>query len=142
MGSHSACIRNARWSANRRTLSSRAKIAQILRFLEQIAINKRPVNFPIEKAMDVLWLAFRRTDRMLDAGGQEANALRRALSSIFPDGKDQRALEHLLTQTIFLLNSWSVEKPCCVGCSEKALSQAEYGYDDGVESGRIFRNGK
>jgi hypothetical protein len=83
--------------------------------------------------------SLKRAYRVLDEGGAKADVLRRALASIFRDGKDQRALEHFLAQTGFLLNDWSSTKPLCFGCMDKCKGSAEYGYGEGIIASRIVR---
>ena len=93
----------------------------------------------VEKTTTVLWLAFRRAYRVLEAGGDDAVSLRRAMAQIFKDGKDQRSLEHFLSQTGALLNDWSCSKPVCGACVEKSKHGGEFGYDEAIAGARIVR---
>lgn len=93
----------------------------------------------IEKLMDILWLSLRDAYRVLDQnpGSMEAKSLRAALGQIFRDGKDQRALEHFLAQTAYLLNDWNAGKPLCSACLEKGAHCEVYGISEGVQSARV-----
>jgi hypothetical protein len=64
-----------------------------------------------EKICDVVHVALQRASEALKRGGPEAAELFKALGHIFKSEKDQRTLEHLLSQLGSMLNDWADSRP-------------------------------
>jgi hypothetical protein len=60
-----------------------------------------------EKMCDVVHVALQRAHEALKRGGPEGADLLTALGRIFKSDKDQRTLEHLLSQLGSMLNDWA-----------------------------------